>query len=57
MKPYPLVDDLREPAQRVAMPRASRLVAPGSTMHVVARRNGEILRILNFGLESYDLQV
>ena len=47
MKPYPLGDDLRAPAQRVAMPRASRLVASGSTMHVVARGNGEMLRILN----------
>ena len=26
MKPYPLVSDLREPALRVAMPRAPRLV-------------------------------
>jgi hypothetical protein len=26
MKPYPLMGDLREPALRVAMPRAPRLV-------------------------------
>jgi hypothetical protein len=26
MKPYPLVSDLREPALRVAMPRAPRLL-------------------------------
>jgi hypothetical protein len=26
MKPYPLVSDLREPAQQVSMPRAPRLV-------------------------------
>jgi hypothetical protein len=45
--PYPLADDLRAPALRVAMPRASRLVTPGSTMHVVARRNGEMLRNSN----------
>jgi hypothetical protein len=47
LKPYPLGDDLCEPALRVAMLRALRLVAPGSTMHVVARGNGEILRIVN----------
>jgi hypothetical protein len=39
MKPYPLVEDLVRPALRVAMPRAPRLVAPGSTMHLVARCN------------------
>jgi len=31
---------LCEPALRVAMPRAPHLVAPGSSMHVVARGNG-----------------
>lgn len=39
MKPYPLVNELREPALRVAMSRAPRLIASGSTMHVVARCN------------------
>ena len=39
MKPYPRVEDLLGPVQRVAMPRAPRLVAPGSTVHVVARCN------------------
>jgi hypothetical protein len=35
--PYPLVEDLVEPAVRVRMPRAPRVVAPGDTIHVVAR--------------------
>lgn len=39
MKPYPLVDDLLKPVRRVAMPRAPRLVAPGGTVHAVARCN------------------
>ena len=39
MKWYPLVDDLVPPVLRVGMPRAPRLVAPESTMHVVARCN------------------
>ncbi len=39
MKRYPLIDDLEQPAPRVEMPRARRLVAPGGTMHVVARCN------------------
>ena len=39
MKPYPLVEDLLRPLRRVAMPRAPRLVAPGGTVHVVARCN------------------
>jgi hypothetical protein len=39
MKRYPRVEDLLGPVQRVAMPRAPRLVAPGSTVHVVARCN------------------
>jgi len=34
---YPLAQDLLPPGRRVAMPRAMRLDAPGSTMHVVAR--------------------
>jgi hypothetical protein len=50
MKPYLLGDDLRDPALRVAMPRAPRLIAPGSTMHAVAQGNGEMLRILNCGV-------
>lgn len=39
MKPYLPVDELIRPVLRVAMPRAPRLAAPGSTMHVVARCN------------------
>ena len=39
MKTYSLVEDLVRPASRVAMPRAPRLVTPGSTVHVVARCN------------------
>jgi hypothetical protein len=39
VKPYPLVNDIAEPALRVAMPRAPRLVAPGGTVHVVSRCN------------------
>ena len=39
MKPYPLIDDLLRPVLRVAMPRAPRVIAPGGTMHVVARCN------------------
>jgi putative transposase len=39
MKPYPRVEDLLGPVQRVSMPRAPRLVAPGSTVHVVVRCN------------------
>jgi putative transposase len=39
MKAYPLVDELVRPVLRVGMPRAPRLVTPGSTVHVVARCN------------------
>jgi hypothetical protein len=39
VKPYPLVEDLVEPAVRVRMPRTPRVVAPGGTIHVVARCN------------------
>jgi putative transposase len=39
VKPYQLVNDIAEPALRVAMPRAPRLVAPGGTVHVVSRCN------------------
>jgi putative transposase len=39
VKPYPLVEDLVRPVLRVGMPRAPRVVAPGGTMHVVARCN------------------
>ncbi len=39
VKPYPLVEDLLHPVLRVGMPRAPRVVAPGGTMHVVARCN------------------
>jgi putative transposase len=39
VKPYLPVDELIRPVLRVAMPRAPRLAAPGSTMHVVARCN------------------
>ena len=59
VKPYPLIEDLVRPGWRVAMPRAPRVIAlphfvrnlsTGGTMHVVGRGNGELLRILNFGL-------
>jgi hypothetical protein len=43
MKPYPLVDDLLEPALRVATPRAPRLVAPRapkSWNHALAESGG-----------------
>ena len=36
---YPQVDELVSPVRRVAMPRAPRLYAPGSTVHIVARCN------------------
>jgi putative transposase len=39
VKPYPLADDLLAPLRRMAMGRPPRLVAPGSTVHVVARCN------------------
>jgi putative transposase len=39
VKPYPLIDDLVAPMMRVMMPRAPRVIAPGGTMHVVARCN------------------
>jgi len=39
MKSYPLADELVRPVLRVGMPRAPRLVAPGGTVHVVARCN------------------
>ena len=39
VKPYPLVEDLVRPVLGVAMPRAPRVVAPGGTIHVVARCN------------------
>ena len=39
VKPYPLVEDLVRPVPGVAMPRAPRVVAPGGTIHVVARCN------------------
>jgi len=32
-----LVNDLVRPVLRVGMPRAPRLIAPGGTMHVMAR--------------------
>jgi putative transposase len=47
MKPYPLADDLLRPLHRVAMPRAPRLVAPGGTIHVVARCNNRAFRFTN----------
>jgi hypothetical protein len=55
VKPYPLGDDLREPAAAVAMPRALCLVAPGSTVRVVAQGNGEMLRIasLDFRADTF----
>jgi putative transposase len=39
VKPYPAAEDLVRPARRVRMPRAPRVVAPGGTIHVVARCN------------------
>ena len=39
VKSYPLADELVRPVLRVGMPRAPRLVAPGGTVHVVARCN------------------
>ncbi len=39
MRSYPLADELLAPLRRVAMPRPPRLVAPGSTIHVVSRCN------------------
>lgn len=39
MKGYPLAGDLLGPVLRAAIPRASRLIAPGGTVHVVARCN------------------
>jgi hypothetical protein len=39
VKPYPLVEDLVEPAVRVRMPRTPRVVALGDIIHVVARCN------------------
>jgi putative transposase len=38
-KPYPLTQDALEVPARVEMPRARRIYAPGSTMHVVVRCN------------------
>ena len=48
MRPYPLVDDLVRSVLRVRMPRAPRVVAPGGTMHVVARCNSRMGAIANF---------
>ncbi len=39
MKQYPPANDLVGSVQKVAMPRAGRLYAPGGTIHVVARCN------------------
>jgi putative transposase len=39
VKTYPLADDLLTPLRRVARGRPPRLVAPGATVHVVARCN------------------
>ncbi len=39
MKPYPPVDEILGPVQRVQMPRAPRIHVPGSTVHVAARCN------------------
>ena len=41
MKPYPLVGELREPAQRVAMPRDRRLVV-GQELASCPRRIQEL---------------
>ncbi len=39
MTGYSVAQDLLRPVLRVAMPRATRIYAPGSTVHVVARCN------------------
>ncbi len=39
MSAYPVAEDLLRPVLRVAMPRAMRVYAPGSTVHVVVRCN------------------
>jgi putative transposase len=39
MRPYPSAEDLLRPVPRVQMPRAPRMVVPGSTVHVVSRCN------------------
>jgi len=44
MKAYPLAADILWPLHRVAMPRAPRIVAPGGTVHVVARCNNRAFR-------------
>ena len=36
VKPYPVVEDVVRPVQRVGMPRAPRVVAPGGTIHELA---------------------
>ena len=41
MKPYPAAEDLVRPARRVRMPRTPRVVAPGGTIHLVARCNNQ----------------
>jgi hypothetical protein len=33
VKPYPVVEDLVRPVQRVGMPRAPRVAALGGTIH------------------------
>lgn len=53
VKPYPLVDDLVRPVRRVRMPRAPRLVAPGGTVHVVARCNNREFYFAT--VEDFDL--
>jgi hypothetical protein len=55
MRPYPSTEDLLRPVPRVQMPRAPRMVVPGSTVHVVSRCNNRIkgVRYL-FGTFSRD---
>jgi putative transposase len=53
VKPYPLVEDLVRPVLRVGMPRAPRVVAPGGTMHVVARGNNREVSFTT--AEEFDL--
>ncbi len=55
VKPYPLVSDMLEPALRVAMPRAPRLLAPGGTVHVVARCNNREFYLST--PEDFDVEV
>jgi putative transposase len=66
---YKQVDEILGPVQRVAMPRAPRLYAPGATAHVVARCNNrefyvntaedyeQVLAVLRGMLRDYDISL